>query len=327
MRTYAVLVGGLFLLIISAAPTFANHAQDVLGDETSPINVNFPPVASGPGYILPDSPLYIVDKAFQKFRLVFAFTPERRVEVRNLLLGERLAELRVMTERNNRGAMQATLAEIANEATKVSSDLADATARGTDVKTLAKDTNDLMKLHRDILKTVAEQADSALALRIESTRQSMLMAKVRVEEQLTEEQMLEAMENDLEDEVETQVLGVETAVKKLEDRLLKLDNMVKKDEAKLGTEADVDVNSIKIEMKKLRIERLKTLLEINKKKKALQAERKKKMQQLRERAKQTRESIKELREARKAEKEGNFKPTPTTTITPSPEPTTTTTTR
>ena len=314
-RKFAI-IGGLLLLVVSVVPVFANHAQEVLGDQTTSSNVNFPPVASGPGYFLPDSPLYIVDKAFQGMRLAFSFTPERRVVIRDLILGERLAELRVMAERNNTAAMQVTLSEIAHESGKISTDLADAAAQGKDVKTLAKDTNDLMKLQREILKTVGEQVDSALALQVESTRQSLLLAKVRVEDQLTEQEMLEAMENDLEDEVETQVLGVQTAVSKLEQRLLKLDTMIKKDEGKLETEADEDIKS---EILKLKVERLKILNDIKKKKKALQEERKSKMQQLREQAKKMRESIMQFRNARKAEKAGNLTPTPTTTITPSPQ--------
>ena len=73
-RKFAI-IGGLLLLVVSVVPVFANHAQEVLGDQTTSSNVNFPPVASGPGYFLPDSPLYIVDKAFQGMRLAFSFTP------------------------------------------------------------------------------------------------------------------------------------------------------------------------------------------------------------------------------------------------------------
>lgn len=280
MPKKAAIVGGLLLLAVSGVPVFANHIQDVLGDETESRDVNFPPVAAGPGYILPDSPFYIADKAFQELRLALAFTPERRVAIRDLILGERLAELRVMTERNNRGAMQATLAEIANESEKISVDLADAAAQGTDVKVLAKDTNDLMKLQREILKTVAAQADSALALQVESARQSMLMAKVRVEDQLTEEEMLEAVENDLEDEVDTQVLAAETRVEKVDKRLNQLERLLEKTERKQARQ------------------------EIKKRIKVLREERKKRQREAREQAKKTKEALKRLKDARKAEKEG-----------------------
>lgn len=280
MRKKAALFASLLLLAVSATPAFAVHMQDVLGDETASRNVNFPPVAAGPGYFLPDSPLYIVDKTFQDLRLMFAFTPERRVEVHNLILGERLAELRVMAQRNNRAAMQATLAEIANESEKVSTDLADAAAQGTNVGTLAKNTNDLMKLQREILKTVAEQADSALALQIESTRQAMLVAKVRVEDQLTEEEMLEAMENDLEDEVDTQVLAAETRVEKVDKRLNQLERLLEKTERKQARQ------------------------EIKERIKVLREERKKRQREAREQAKKTIEALKRLKDSRKAEKEG-----------------------
>ncbi|MBI4084824.1 MAG: hypothetical protein HY431_02860 [Candidatus Levybacteria bacterium] len=312
MSRKSAIVGGLLLVAVSAAPVFANHVRDVLDDQTAAGSVNFPPVASGPGYFLPDSPLYVIDKAFQSFRLVFAFTPERRVAMHNLILGERLAELRVMVERGNREAIQSTLNEIAYESEKISSDLADAAAQGKDVGTLAKNTNDLMKLYREILKTVALQADSSLALQIESTRQTMLVAKIRVEDQLTEEEMLEAMENDLEDEVDTQVLAAETHVIKLEQRLNRLNTVTGSTDDQTTTDLTVTtipkptptLEELRKKKQEVMDKRKKLIEELKARKKKAKEERKRKMLEVRQKARELRKKLQELRKAIRAEKNG-----------------------
>lgn len=308
----ALLVGVLSLFAIAIAPVSAHHREEVLGYSTAATDIVFPPVSAGPGYFLPDSPLYMLDKALQSFRLAVAFTPERRVAVRNLILGERLAELRVMTERGNEKAIHAVLQEMTNESYRAASDLAGAEARGKDVAKLAKDTNDLMRLHREALRAVAEQADDALALQIESARQSILIAKMNVEDQLSEQELAEAIGNDLEDEIDTQVLAAETRVEKLDQRLEELDRVtgstIETTELDPTTTPTPKPTPTLEELRKKKQEvkdrRKQILEELKARKKKAREERKMKMLQVRRKAQELRKKLNELRKAIKDEKNG-----------------------
>jgi hypothetical protein len=224
----ATVIGALFFS--ASSQVFAGPVQEVLGDQTSANEIVVPPVAAGAGMILPDSPFYFADKAFQNLKLSLALSPEKKAEARNLIIGERLAELRVMTQRNNTRAVQSTLADITIESEKMAAELADAAANGRNVKDIAQNINNTLRGHRDVLATASRNASGPLSLQLDSVNQSLLAAKVSVEEYMPEQQMREAMQEDLEDEVDTQVLGVETATDKLEKRLTQLDGLVSRAE-------------------------------------------------------------------------------------------------
>jgi hypothetical protein len=212
-----------------------------------------------------------------------------------------------MTERGNEDAMQVALNEIARESRKVAADISDAAARGRDTTELAKETNDLMRLHRGVLNAAGSQAHDVMALQFESASQAMLLAKVKVEDQLSEQELAEAIESDLEDEVETQVLGVETRVNKLEKRLDRLDIL------QGGSASPIDTLRMRQELQNIKNNRKQVIEDIKTRKKRLQDERKSKMKEALQRAKEMRLKIKELRDARKAEKNVTATPTPTPT--------------
>lgn len=224
----ATITGALLFTI--TFPVFAGPVKEVLGDQTEASEIVVPPVAAGAGMILPDSPFYFVDKAFQNLKLSLALSPEKKAEARNLIIGERLAELRVMTERGNTSAVQSTLADITVQSEKMAKELADAASQGRNVSDIAQSINNTLRGHRDVLRRASSNANGPLALQLDSVNQSLLAAKVSVEEHLPEQQMMEAMQEDLEDEVDTQVLGVETATNKLEKRLTQLDSLVSRAE-------------------------------------------------------------------------------------------------
>lgn len=229
-RTVLVATIAGILLLVGVSPAFANHIQDVLGEQTSPNEIVVPPVVAGAGSILPDSPFYVVDKAFQNLKLSLSFSPEKKAEARNLIIGERLAELRVMAERNNTAAVHETLQDIAVQSERMAADLADAAAQGRNVSAVAQNINNTLRVNRGVLNTASQDANGPLALQLKSASQSLLAAKVQVEEHMPDQQMVEAMQDDLEDEVDTQVLGVETATNNLEDRLTQLDKITERAE-------------------------------------------------------------------------------------------------
>ena len=260
---------------------------------------DFPAVPSGPGYLLPDSQFYGIDRLYQKVKLVLAFTPEKRALVRNQIIGERMAELRVMYERSNRRGINIALIELTEGARKAEADLKEAASLSRYAVFSAKTLNDNLREYRKIISQVIEDAPYETSLNLEAANQSLLASKITVEDFLNPEDQEEAINNDLEDELDSQVLGVSTRVNKIDK---KLDQIQKKAN-----------RTAEIERKKITSEetRLKTLQEKNKekrlklleKRKQLLEQRKQKLEQAREAAKRAREAAKRAQELRQAQQE------------------------
>ncbi len=310
----ATIVTILFcVLLVIVAPHAHASVHDVLGEETK-ADVTYPPVPWGSGYILPDNPLYKVDNAFQSLRLLLAFTPERRAMVRSLIMGERAAEARIMSSRGNTTAMHTALEGLVVQANAAAADLNEAAARGKDVTTLAKSINDMVKFHRDVLKDVAAQSDEADSLRLESFNQELLVAKLHIVDNLKEDILASEIESDLDGEIESRVLGVETQAGKLEDRLNRFDRL-----ASRAAEQKAKQEELKAKKDALKDKKLKAIEDLKARQKKLQEERMKRLQEAKEAAKKAREAAQKLRDVRRAEKESgqmNTVPSGTPTITP-----------
>ena len=235
----------------------------------------------------------------QKVKLVLAFTPEKRALVRNQIIGERMAELRVMYERSNRRGINIALIELTEEARKAEADLKEAASLSRYAVFSAKTLNDNLREYRKIISQVIEDAPYETSLNLEAANESLLASKITVEDFLNPEDQEEAINNDLEDELYSQVLGVSTRVNKIDK---KLDQIQKKAN-----------RTAEIERKKITSEetRLKTLQEKNKekrlklleKRKQLLEQRKQKLEQAREAAKRAREAAKRAQELRQAQQE------------------------
>lgn len=300
MNKKVISIAFIFLLVIlSPKSIFASARSEVLGDFT---NTNlFPPVAAGTGFLLPDSPIYFVDKIFQNFKLALAFTPQNKAATEGQILGERLAELRVMHASGNKDGINTALLEIEKEAKNAAYDLKVASANGEDVSQIAKQVNDYLKDYRNIIAVAADNSSEELSLKLESTNLSLLSSKVDVDEFLNQADKDDAIQSDLESEVETAVLGQETRSLSTEKKLGSLEKRASK-----AAELQAKKDTVKklLEVKKTEN---KKLLEEKKKlqdqKKKLLEERKKKMESAREALKKVREAAKSFREAKKAENE------------------------
>lgn len=299
MSKIIALVAFAFLILVVPSSSFAQNK-----------NI-FPAVPQGPGYILPDSPLYVFDKLSQEFKLVLAFTPERRATVRNQIVGERLAELRVMHARGNSEGVSIALYELSNEAKSIGDDLKEAQLSGKNVSRIAKSINDSLRANRDILSEASLNSNEELSLKLDSANESLLIAKVNVENYLNPVDLEDAVGSDLEDEIETAVLGVET---KAEDADKKIEKLQKKTEKEVEKEARKNEAEDKIETKKLENEgtsgekkaALKELIqkkkEAREKRKKMLEERKKKFQEAREALKKSKEASRKIKEAKELRK-------------------------
>lgn len=220
MKRNWVLAGGiLFLLIafiVTTEPVLAHHKQRVLGESTQTSELVVPPVTSGTGYILPDSPLFLVDRTFQAVRLVTAFSAERRAKVHNQIAGERLAELRVMLDRNNQDAVAVVLADISSEMNGAARELSLASAEGKDTKALARSLNDTIKAQREFLASLQTQTTGSLELAVKTARRALQEAKVEVEDNLPEEELAKEIEEGLNAEIADRTTDAASATDELE---------------------------------------------------------------------------------------------------------------
>lgn len=296
-------VAAIGSILIFASAVFAS-SQSILGDSvTSTSQINFPPVAAGPGHVLPDSPLFPIDQVYQKLKLGLAFSPERKAYVHTLILGERMAELRIMFARNNMSAINLTLNQIADEARSAAAALAEASAQGKNTQKLAKYLNDTVAEYRKVLKQVDAQSADELALHLQSTSESLLAAKMRAEDSLSEVHLAEAVQNDLDEQTDVQVLGLSTAATKLQRQLDVLERQASRTAEQENNSASGSANKNKRMIMKDFLQRKSQLLEM----------RKKKLQAAKEAAQKAREATQIYKQAKEAEKELNNLPPVTPT--------------
>lgn len=216
MKRISALFIVAIVLLIPLAQANAYDKKEVLGETTSPSEVVFPAVTSGPGFILPDSPFYFLDELKQSIKLTLAMGPRTRALIHAQIAGERLAELRIMMERENAYGIQKALNGISYEMAMAVHDMNEASAQGKDVKKLSADLNELLKVQQDTLSQVSTQTTGSLALAVRTTEASLQESKTDVEELLPAADQ----ENELTDAIiknmDTAVLGVTTARIRLE---------------------------------------------------------------------------------------------------------------
>lgn len=292
-----------FFTVILVLPKqiFSHHQASVLGESTSSSQILFPPITSGAGFILPDSPLFFLDKAFQKIRLLVAFTPERRAKVREQIAGERLAELRIMLARNNSHGIGVALSNLAEESGQMAATLADTAASGRDVKNLAKELNETIKTHRKILKILADQTDGVLRLQLETARESLKLAKLDIEDELPEEELETEIEEGLDDEIEELTEEAALSGGKLENAINVLERLVSEAAARQQARREEALKrAIEVKNEALRKQQERLLEEDEEKQGALLEAREKAIKDARDAIEISKEAVEKLREAQEA---------------------------
>ena len=220
------------VISLSSNSALAHHKAQVLGDATASSQLVFPPVTSGQGLILPDSPLFFLDQFSQQVKLLFAFSSEQRAKVRAQIAGERLAELRIMLERQNPEGINVALSQLTKEVGFAAKELADAAAQGADVKLLAKQINEDIKFQRKLLNLVADQTSGVLKSQLKTARQSLKEAKLEVEDELPEDELENEINEGLADEIDNEVKDASESAKTVERALNELQKEASKSAAK-----------------------------------------------------------------------------------------------
>jgi hypothetical protein len=190
---------------------FANHQQDVLGVASEDC-LSIPPTAEGPGVVLPDSPLFFIDKIKQEFRLLLAFTPEQKAKIHNAIAGERLAELQLMLAKSNVAGIRTALQGISDNSKAASDDLANAKLTGRNIDLLAKEINDSIKAKQKTLSGLELKATGEIKAQVSAAREALKIAKVKTEESLPSDLMVNETIDDLNQQISDNIASANLSV-------------------------------------------------------------------------------------------------------------------
>lgn len=190
--------------MVAANPVSANHLEKVLGVESMP-TLSIPPTAEGPGFLLPDSPIFFFDLLKQEVRLLLALTPEQKANVHNAVAGERLAELQLMLAKNNVGGVRIALQGISDNLKMASDDLAAAKLTGRNISLLAKSINDSIKEKQKALSALEKQATGEIKAQTQAAKESLKVSKVKLEDNLPADLLINEMEEDLRLEIDDNI--------------------------------------------------------------------------------------------------------------------------
>ena len=201
MRKFLIFLLSVSLTsLITANPVSANHLEDVLGVESMPV-LSIPPTSEGPGFLLPDSPLFFLDQLKQEVRLLLAFTPEQKAQIHNAVAGERLAELQLMLAKNNVAGVRIALQGISDNLKAAAGDVANAKLTGRNISLLAKEINDSIKEKQKSLSSLEKEAAGEIKAQAMAAKESLKVSKVKVEDNLPPDLLINEMEEDLSLEI------------------------------------------------------------------------------------------------------------------------------
>jgi len=215
VKRYLLLPLLVLFLVGSTGFVFANHQTDVLGDSVAAVNPQIPPTSDGPGLLLPDSPLFFLDKMKQQIRVIFALTPEAKAKVYADIAGERMAELRFMLARNNKEGIDIDLAGVTQNLQKAADSLAQAHLLGRDVSFLAIAINDNMKHKQQSFDVLGSSSNQEIASKARAVQESLLSAKVAVENVLPEDRKQTEIADDLHRIVQQETAYIASATQRL----------------------------------------------------------------------------------------------------------------
>lgn len=223
------------VIAFSSNSTSAYHQTEVLGASDTK-NLSFPPTAEGPGFVLPDSPLFFLDLLKQQTRLVLAFTPEQKAKVHASVAGERLAELQFMLAKDNAEGIRIALFGVSDNFKKSAENLTKAKLSGRNISLLAKSLNDSIREKREKLAVLEKKATGELKAQVQAAREALKVAKVNVEDSLPADLLVNEMIDDLS-------LEITEAIDKTSELDAKVNNSINA-LGKLGGEQDQGVAGV-----------------------------------------------------------------------------------
>ena len=311
------------VVALSSSQVLASPSEEVLGESAQP-QLTIPPTSEGPGLILPDSPLYFLDKLKQEVRLILAFTPEEKAKVYASVAGERLAEFRIMLVRNNQNGAQTALNGVSYNFAKTAESIADAQLTGHNISLLAENINIDIKAKQKTLDDLEAQAGVVLKPQLAAATQALLGAKVKVEGALP----LPLLRNEVKDDVQRlftkNLTKSSDLARDIDNEIMHLQKQASDDSSKLRlmhreealrkAMARKDEAAIKLQQKMMEEDKkkLQTLLDMQQKTAQDVKEATQKLQEATQRYQKIQDYINQLKNTGNIQSTDSMIPTPTT---------------
>lgn len=229
-RIFSLSVFSLILIVYVVFPktVLASNREQVLGEDTASSTPVMAPTTEGPGLILPDSPLFVLDELKQSLRLAFAITPEAKARIHSAIAGERLAELRYMLARNNSHGIEVALSGVADNLELAANALAQSQFSGHDVSKTALSMNTDIKAKQKILDDLESKSSGALKSQIALAQEKILSAKLTVEDSLPQDESSKELTDDLRRSVDRETRNIKASAGKLGKNLDVLSSLTNK---------------------------------------------------------------------------------------------------
>src|SRR3989344_4697982 len=286
------------IVVLSANSASAHHQEEVLG-VASAQTLSIPPTSDGPGLILPDSPLFFLDRLKQEFRLLLAFTPEQKVKIHNAIAGERLAELQIMLAKNNVAGVRIGLQGVSDNLKSASKDLDNAKLSGRNITLLAKEVNDSIKEKNDKLSILEDKATGEIKAQVVAAKKSLRVSKVEVEDNLPEDLLENEMEDDLNDEIEDHLSNATDSAKGINRAIDVLTRLTDKaDKKNQEQRKEALLKAIEVKNEALKKQEEKAIEAENKAQEKVMEAKKKALEKAKEAASKIDEAVKKFQEAK-----------------------------
>lgn len=225
MQKYFAVFLVLSLLVVTVvSPAFAYHQKDVLG-VTDTMLPQTPPTSTGPGLLLPDSPLFFLDQFKQSTRILFAFSPEEKAKVYTNIAGERMAELRFMIAKQNKTGIDTDLNGVSDNMGKAAAALTQAKLTGRDVTMLAQEINKTIKDYQRALDLLTMADNREIKFKAKAAQEALLTAKLQVEDVLPQDQLAREVAEDIKRAVEAELTESLISTKRIEQQMAVLGAM------------------------------------------------------------------------------------------------------
>ena len=166
-----------------------------------------PPTAEGPGFILPDSPLFFLDRLKQEVRLALALSLQAKAQVYNSIAGERFAELRFMLNTGNQKGIAVALDGVEENTGLAADKLSDSQFKGENVEKLSEAINTDIKRRQEGLSVLLASATGKLQTRVLGTQTSIYESKAKVVNGIAPHKIENEIKNDQNKQTETKILS------------------------------------------------------------------------------------------------------------------------
>ena len=267
-RIFSLSFFSLILIVYVVFPktVLASNREQVLGQDTASSIPVMSPTAEGPGLILPDSPLFILDELKQSLRLAFAITPEAKARVHAAIAGERLAELRYMLTRNNKHGIEIDLQGVSDNLEAVADALAQSQFSGHDVSKLAIAMNTDIKAKQKLLDELEAKSGGELKFQIAVAQEKILSAKLTVEDVLPQDEARKELTEDLNKIIDRETDSIQYATDRLERGVDSLSSLTGQEVAGTSTSASNERQTLKhvvksrLEQKKAEVRKIRDAL-------------------------------------------------------------------